>query len=379
MLLFNRPSITALEKDYMAQAADKTLCGDGFFTKKATELLKQIIGKDMNGNEPEILLTTSGTHALEMGAMLAEIKEGDEVIMPSYTFVSTANAYLLRGAKIVFCDVDKRTMNLDANLIEPLITDKTKAIVPVHYAGVPCDMDAINNIANKHNIIVSEDAAQAVGSTYKGRGCGTLSSHAAFSFHESKNYVMGEGGALVVKAPEDMKRAEIMREKGTDRSLFMRGMVDKYTWRSPGSSYLPSDILAAMLCGQLERFNEILNGRMETWNAYHSGFEHLEQKGILSRPFIPDYATHNAHMYYLMLDSRKTRDDFIAFLKKAEIMSVFHYIPLHSAPVGLSLGYKPEDVPITEEYSGRIVRLPLWFGMQSENQKIVDKVCEFFV
>ena len=361
MIPFNKASITKTENDYILDALTKKLCGDGEYTKKVHSVFSEILKVD------KMLLTTSCSHALDMTAILADIKAGDEVIVPSYTFVSTVNAFALRGAKPVFCEIEKETMNMDAGRIEELITPKTKAIYPVHYAGVICDMDKICDIAKRHNLFVIEDAAQAVGSVYKGKyPAGTIGDMGCYSFHETKNYSMGEGGAIVVKDEALFKQAEIIREKGTDRSQFIRGEVDKYTWRAIGSSYLPSDVLAAMLYGQMERFDEIMDKRMSVWNRYNEAFAEPEKQGKLIRPYIPDYSTHNAHMYYIILPSKKIRDDMILKLREKGIQSVFHYIPLHTAPVGESFGYKEGDLPITEEYAGRLLRLPMWADLTDD-------------
>lgn len=371
MIPFNKPSITDIEKNYISESlAELKLCGDGKFTRKVSRFFAEKLCT------PNMLLVTSGTHALELAVLLAKIEPGDEIIVPSYTFVSTVNAFILRGAKPVFCDVEASTMNMDANKIEELITPKTKAIFPVHYAGVICDMDKINEIAGKYNLVVVEDAAQAVGSVYKGtRPAGTIGHMGCFSFHETKNYVMGEGGGIVVNDSELYKRAEILREKGTDRSQFIRGEVDKYTWQDVGSSYLPSDTLAAMLCGQLDRFDEIMKKRMHVWGSYHEGFADAEKKGKLIRPFVPNYTTHNAHMYYIILPDSHTRDQMITKLREKSIQSVFHYIPLHTAPMGKKFGYKLGDLPITEEYSARLLRLPMWADLSQDSiEYIVETV-----
>jgi dTDP-4-amino-4,6-dideoxygalactose transaminase len=319
-----------------------------------------------------MILTTSCTHALELAALLCDIGPGDEVILPSYTFSSTANAFLLRGARLVFCDIRPDTLNMDEKLLSGLITPKTKAIVPVHYAGVACEMDSICGLAQENGLFVIEDAAQAVGSTYNGRPCGALSDIGCYSFHETKNYCMGEGGGIVIRDSDMRRKAEIIREKGTNRSEFLRGEVDKYTWRLPGSSYLPSDVLAAILCAQLTRFDEIMQSRMRAWNAYHDAFEKLEPKGW-RRPVIPDTCTHNAHMYYLIAPSAETRESFITMLKEHGIQAVSHYEPLHASPMGQSLGFKPEDLPLTTRYAARLVRLPLWAGMGAEDaEKVIE-------
>ncbi len=373
MIPFNQPSIRENEKEHMEKAiAARKLCGDGAYTKKVYEIFGEKLGIS------NMLLTTSCSHALDMTAILAGFQEGDEVIAPSYTFVSTINAFALRGAKPVFCDVEKETMNIDADKIEELITPKTKAIYPVHYAGVLCDMDKINAIAKKHNLLVIEDAAQAVGSFYKGnQPAGTIGDMGCFSFHETKNYVMGEGGALLVKDKDLFKKAEIIREKGTDRSQFIRGEVDKYTWKMVGSSFLPSDVLAAILYGQMERFEEIMDARMKVWNTYYEGFSELEKAGKLIRPFIPEYSTHNAHMFYIILPTKEIRDNMITSLRERGIQSVFHYIPLHTSPMGKEFGLDGRRLPVTEEYADRLLRLPMYAELtESEVIMIIENVKE---
>ena len=374
MIKFNECSITDLEKEYVEDALLSKQCGDGSYTKKSYELFKNKLGVE------NILLTTSCSTSLDMTAMLADIGEGDEVILPSYTFVSTANAFVLRGAKPVFCEIEPKTLNIDADKIEALITDKTKAIYPVHYAGVICDMDKILEIAKRHNLYVIEDAAQAVGSVYKGKfPAGTIGDMGCYSFHETKNYTMGEGGALIVKDDKLFKNAEIIREKGTDRSQFIRGEIDKYSWQMAGSSYLPSDILAALLCAQLERFDEIMEKRMYVWNRYNDLLSPLEQDGVLRRPYIPDYSNHNAHMYYFLVNDEKTRNELLSFLKENGIGAVFHYIPLHISKMGEKLGYKKGDLPITEDYASRLIRLPLHANLSDGDiEFIVSKIKEFF-
>lgn len=368
MIPFTKISITELEKRYIEEALEnEKICGDGKFTKRCTEWFKE------NCNINNLLLTTSCTHSLELAALLSELKEGDEVLVPSYTFVSTADAILLRGAKPVFVDIDERTFNMDVNSIEEKITPKTKAIFPVHYAGVACDMDEIMKIAKKYNLIVVEDAAQGVLAYYKDRPLGTIGDYGCFSFHETKNYVMGEGGAIIVKDNDKFLDAEIIREKGTNRSQFVRGVVDKYTWHKVGSSYLPSDILAAMLYGQLERSDEIMKKRMNIWNKYNESFKLLEKKGKLIRPYIPNYAKHNAHMYYIILPNEETRNTLMENLKERGISAVFHYIPLHTSPMGIKLGYKKGDLPVTEEYAGRLLRLPLYADMTEDETEYVCK------
>ncbi len=373
MIHFCRPSITDLERQYIAEATRGKLCGDGPFTERATALLceKQGIGN--------ALLTTSCSHALELAAMLCGVGPGDEVILPSYTFSSTANAFLLRGATLKFCDIDPKTMNMDLALAETLITEKTRVLCTMDYAGVSCDMTAANALARKHNLLIVEDAAQAVGSLYQGRPCGIDADFACYSFHETKNYVMGEGGAITFRNPADKTRAEIIREKGTDRSRFYRGEVDKYTWQAAGSSYLPADTLAAMLCGQLERFEEIRDDRLRIWDGYYAGLAPLAQTGALALPYIPDDVTHNAHMFYLILADGAQRDAMLNHLRACEVGAVFHYLPLHSAPLGRSMGYRAEDLPLTEDYAARLLRLPLFNGMtEAELAHVVQSVRGFF-
>ncbi len=376
MIPFNIPSITNIEKQFISEAlSNLKLCGDGNFTHMVYEAFKNKFGIS------NMLLTTSCSHALDMTSIISGFNVGDEIIAPSYTFVSTINAFALRGAKPVFCDIEKETMNIDANKIEELITPNTKAIYPVHYAGVICDMDKINSIAKKYNLLVIEDAAQAVGSYYKGtQPAGTIGDMGCYSFHETKNYVMGEGGAIIIKDNELYKKAEIIREKGTDRSQFIRGEVDKYTWRTVGSSFLPSDILAAMLYGQMQRFDEIMKARLTIWNNYYNGLESLEISGKIVRPFVPEYSTHNAHMFYIILPSKEIRDKMIIKLREKGIQSVFHYIPLHSSPMGVTFGYKKGDLPITEEYSERLLRLPMYADLtESETQYVIDSIKECLI
>ncbi len=373
MIPFCRPSMTELEKNCMFEAAQGKLCGDGPYTAKATELFCKRQGLN------NALLTSSGTHALELAALLCNLQPGDEVILPSFTFSSTANAFLLRGAKLVFCEIDPRTMNMDPECAASLVTPRTKVLAPIDYAGVPCDIDAFRRIADKAGAVVVQDAAQAVGSRYKGRACGADADFACYSFHETKNYVMGEGGAITFRNDEDLHTAEIIREKGTDRSKFYRGEVDKYSWQRSGSSYLPSDILAALLYAQLQRFDEIMESRMHVWNTYHECFAPLEAEGLVARPFIPDYAQHNAHCYYLILPSGEDRNRMLDDMRAKGVGAVFHYIPLHSAPCGVAQGYRAEDLPLTEEYAARLIRLPLFSGMAEEDlAHIVNSVASFF-
>ena len=374
MIRFNVPPFTGKEMDYIKKAVEnQKICGDGEFTKKCNEWLENKTGTT------KALLTTSCTHATEMAAILSNIKPGDEVIMPSYTFVSTADAFVLRGAKAVFVDVRPDTMNIDENLIEDAITDKTKAIVPVHYAGVSCEMDKIMEIAKNHNLMVIEDAAQGIMSEYKGKALGTFGEYGCFSFHETKNFSMGEGGALLIRDKENIEHAEIVREKGTNRAKFFRGQIDKYTWVDAGSSYLPSELNAAYLYAQLALANEITADRMHTWNMYYDAFEELENKERIERPFIPSDCKHNAHMFYLKCKDLEERTAFIKFLGENGILAVFHYIPLHGAPAGKMFGrFNGEDVYTTKE-SERLVRLPLYYGLKEEEvEYIIGKVKEFY-
>lgn len=375
MINFNVPPFIGSELKYIEEAIKENhkLCGDGPFTKKCSKWMEDKFGSR------KVLLTPSCTHATEMAAILSNIKPGDEVIAPSYTFVSSVNPFVLRGAKIVFIDINPKTMNIDETLIESAVTPKTKVIVPVHYAGVSCNMDKIMNIAQKHNLIVVEDAAQGVMSEYKGRPLGTIGDYGCFSFHETKNYSMGEGGALLIRDKENVERAEIIREKGTNRSRFFRGQVDKYTWVDMGSSYLPSELNAAYLYGQLEAAQEIYDNRMNTWNLYNNGLKELEKKGLIELPFIPNDCKHNAHMFYIKCKDLEERSKLIEFLKGNEINAVFHYIPLHSAEAGLRFGvFHGEDKYTTKE-SERLLRLPLYYGIKEEEVNyIVKKVKEFY-
>ena len=376
MINFNVPPYIGKELDYVKEAMEKNhkICGDGPFTKKCNEWLENKF------ESAKVLLTTSCTHATEMAAILADIKEGDEVIAPSYTFVSSVNPFVLRGAKIVFVDINPKTMNIDENLIEKAINSKTKAIVPVHYAGVSCEMDKIMEIAKKYNLVVIEDAAQGVMSEYKGKALGTIGDYGCFSFHETKNYSMGEGGALLIRDKENIEKAEIIREKGTNRSRFFRGQVDKYTWVDMGSSYLPSELNAAYLFAQLENADLIFNDRMNSWNRYNEGLKILQEKNKIELPYIPKDCKHNAHMFYIKCKDLEERTKLIEFLKKNEIYAVFHYIPLHSAEAGLKFGrFSGEDKYTTKE-SERLLRLPLYYGLKSEEVGyIISKVKEFYL
>lgn len=368
MINFNIPPYTGKELEYMEEAIQMhKICGDGQFTKKCNAWLEE------KTKTAKALLTTSCTHATEMAAILAGIQPGDEVIMPAYTFVSTADAFVLRGAKVVFVDIRPDTMNIDENLIEDAITDKTKAIVPVHYAGVGCEMDKIMEIAQKHNLLVIEDAAQGIMSTYKGKALGTIGDYGCFSFHETKNYSMGEGGALLIRDEKNIEDAEIIREKGTDRSKFFRGQVDKYTWVNYGSSYLPSDMNAAYLWAQLEMADEINHKRLECWHRYYENLGKLKEDEKIDLPVIPKDCEHNAHMFYLKAKDMEERTNLIQYLKENDILAVFHYIPLHTAPAGKKYGrFHGEDNYTTKE-SERLLRLPMYYGLKLED---VDKISE---
>lgn len=374
MISFNIPPFAGTELNYVQQAIDAhKICGDGMFTKKCNKWLEERFGAQ------KVLLTTSGTTALDMAALMCDLKPGDEVILPSFTFSSTATAFVLAGATLVFVDVRPDTMNIDETKIEAAITEKTKVIVPVHYAGVACEMDTIMAIAKKYNLKVVEDAAQGVMSTYKGKALGTIGDFGCFSFHETKNYSMGEGGALIINDPVYNERAEILREKGTNRSKFFRGQVDKYTWVDFGDSYLPSDMNAAYLWAQLEKADEINNDRLATWNAYNEAFKPLEAAGKVELPAIPDACVHNAHMYYLKCKDLEERTRLIDYLKENDIQSVFHYVPLHSAPAGLKFGrFDGKDIYTTSE-SDRLLRLPMYFGLSmSDRNKVIAAVKEFY-
>lgn len=369
MISFNIPPYVGKEKEYISQAIDnRKICGDGEFTKKCKNWFEE-------KTKSNVLLTTSCSHALDMSAILANIKEGDEVIMSSYTFVSTANAFVLRGAKIVFVDIRPDTMNIDENLIEAAITEKTKAIVPVHYAGVACEMDKIMEIAKKYNLIVIEDAAQGVMSEYKGKPLGTIGDFGCYSFHETKNYSSGEGGAIICKNKDDFIRAEIIREKGTDRSKFLRGEIDKYTWVSCGSSYLPSELNAAYLYAQLEMADEINNKRLDNWNTYYNELENVKE---IELPIVPKECKHNAHMFYIKTKDMEERSKLIAFLKEHGVGSVFHYIPLHSSPAGKEFSrFNGEDKYTTKE-SERLLRLPMHYDLSHEDVLEVCKLIKEF-
>ena len=374
MITFNVPPTVGTELQYIENAiANHKICGDGSFTKKCSAWLEE------NTGCARALLTTSCTHATELAAILTNIQPGDEVIMPSYTFVSTADAFVLRGAKAIFVDIRPDTMNIDEKLIEDAITEKTRAIVPVHYAGVACEMDTICEIAKRHHLSVIEDAAQGVKATYKGKVLGSIGDFGCYSFHETKNYSMGEGGALLIQDPKQITQAEIVREKGTNRSQFFRGEVDKYTWMAAGSSYLPSELNAAYLWAQLEQADIIFDNRMHIWNTYYTLLKDLQQEGYIELPVIPDDCEHNAHMFYIKAKNLEERTQLISYLKTKEIQCVFHYVPLHSSPAGLRLGeFRGEDIYTTRE-SERLMRLPLWYGMNDEDiYKVAEEIHKFY-
>lgn len=366
---FNKPYMTGKELYYIAEAhSGNILAGDGPFTKRCHQWLEQKTGC------AKALLTHSCTAALEMAALLLDIQPGDEIIMPSFTFVSTANAFVLRGGVPVFVDIREDTLNLDERLIEAAITPRTKAIVPVHYAGVACEMDIIMDIAHRHNLLVIEDAAQGIMSNYKGRALGSIGHMAALSFHETKNIISGEGGALLINAPEYIERAEIIREKGTNRSSFFRGEVDKYTWVDIGSSYLPGEITAAFLWAQMEEAESITASRLSIWDFYHEALSVLESAGELRRPVVPSHCQHNAHMYYLLLQDLADRSAFIEAMAQQDINCVFHYVPLHASPKGQRHGRAHGTLPVTREIADRIVRLPLWIGIEEEQNRVIEAV-----
>jgi len=373
LINFNKPPFIGKETEYIAEAiANRKICGDGEFTKKCNTVFEETTGTK------KALLTTSCTSALEMAAILADIKPGDEVIMPSFTFVSTADAFVMRGAKIVFVDIRPDTMNIDENLIEDAITDKTKAIVPVHYAGVACEMDKICEIAKKHNLYVIEDAAQAVMSTYKGKHLGTFGEFGCYSFHETKNYSSGEGGAILINNEKYIERAEIIREKGTNRSKFHRGQVDKYTWVDLGSSYLPSELNAAYLFAQLEVKEKINDNRLASWNLYYELLNPLADKGMIELPFIPEGCEHNAHMFYIKAKDIEERTKLIKHLKENGASAVFHYIPLHSSPAGLEFGRFHGEDKFTTKESDKLLRLPMYYNLTKEDINIVAKAVHSF-
>lgn len=368
MINFNVPPCADRAMEYIQECVrNQKICGDGAFTKKCSEWIEKRTGTK------KCLLTTSCTHATELAALLTDLEPGDEVIMPSYTFVSTADAFVLRGAVPVFVDIRPDTMNIDEKLIEAAVTEKTKGIVPVHYAGVSCEMDTILDIAARHQLFVIEDAAQGIMSTYKGRALGTMGNFGCFSFHETKNYSMGEGGALLIRDEKDIEEAEIIREKGTDRSKYYRGQVDKYRWMNYGSSYLPSDMNAAYLYAQLEQADEINEARLAIWNRYYENLTPLAEQGRIELPTVPEECVHNAHMFYIKTANLEERERFIAYMEENGIKSVFHYVPLHTAPAGKRFGrFHGEDRYTTSE-SDRLTRLPIYYGLKLEQ---VDDICD---
>lgn len=368
---FNIPHYTGKELDYIKAVMETgKICGDGIYTSKVNDFIEKRFGAK------KALFVTSGSSALDMASLLIDLKPGEEVIMPSYTFVSTANSVVLRGGKVIFADIDPRTMNVDPEDIERRITRKTKAIFPVHYAGVSCDMDRIIELADKHSLRVVEDAAQGVNAKYKGKYLGTIGDIGCYSFHETKNYACGEGGAILINRDDALiERAEIIREKGTNRRKFLLGQVDKYSWVDVGSSYLGSDILAGFLYAQLEGMEEINNMRRQRYEFYYKALEDLMRRGIIDLPFVPDGCDMNFHMFYIVLKSEEERNRIMNRLKENEISAVFHYIPLHLSNMGERMGYKKGDLPITEEYAGRLLRLPLYADLKEEEQKyIVEKI-----
>ena len=374
MINFNVPPFVGKEEEYIAEAIkNRKLCGDGEFTKKCNRKLEEMTGA------AKVLLTTSCTHATEMAALLSDIQPGDEVIMPSYTFVSTADAFVLRGATAVFVDIRPDTMNMDETLIEDAITEKTKAIVPVHYAGVGCEMDTIMDIAFRHHLAVIEDAAQGIQSTYKGQALGTIGDYGCFSFHETKNLSMGEGGALLIRDPANAERAEIIREKGTNRSKFFRGEIDKYTWVDAGSSYLPSELNAAYLYAQLEESQKIYDDRMRSWKQYYEMLEPLAEEGYIELPYVPAECTHNAHMFYIKTKDLQERTSLISYLKESGIGAVFHYIPLHDSPAGKKMGRFHGTDKYTTKESERLLRLPMYYGLrEDEVTAVVAGISKFY-
>ena len=374
MISFNQPPYVGNELEYIRQAiASGRICGDGPFNKKCSQWLEE------KTRTAKAFLTTSCTHATEMTALLSHIGPGDEVIMPAYTFVSTADAFVLRGATVVFVDIRPDTMNIDETLIEDAVTERTKMIVPVHYAGVACEMDTIMEVARRHHLLVVEDAAQGMMATYKGRALGSIGDFGCYSFHETKNYSMGEGGALLINHPEDIEAAEIVREKGTNRTKFFRGEVDKYKWVDAGSSYLPSELNAAYLYAQLEQADEINRYRLHLWQVYREAFEELAQRGCLELPYIPPECEHNAHMFYLKVKDLKERTELLEFLKQRGVYAVFHYVPLHTAPAGMRFGrFSGEDRYTTKE-SERIIRLPMFYGLsETEQEQVIEAVKDYF-
>ena len=373
MIPFNIPPYVGTEEKYIAEAiASHKICGDGQFTKKCNAWLEERFGAN------KALLTTSGSTALDMAALLCELKPGDEVILPSFTFSSTANSFVLAGARLVFVDVRPDTMNIDETKIERAITDKTRVIVPVHYAGVACEMDTIMDIAHRHGLMVVEDAAQGVMSSYKGRPLGTIGDFGCYSFHETKNYSMGEGGALLINNAAFIEKAEILREKGTNRAKFFRGQVDKYTWVDFGDSYLPSELNAAYLWAQLEAADAINADRLNTWNEYDKALRPLAERGLIECPAVPEGCVHNAHMYWIKLRTLSERTAFINHMKENGVLTVFHYVPLHSAPAGLRFGRFDGEDKYTSADSDRLVRLPLYYGLTDADRTAVIGAAKSF-
>lgn len=374
MIQFNVPPLAGEELEFIKDAVETgKICGDGKYTHMCNDWIKE------KTSSAGVLLTTSCTHATELAAILCDIQEGDEVIMPSYTFVSTADAFVLRGAKAVFVDIRPDTMNINEELIEAAITERTRAIVPVHYAGVACEMDRIMEIAHRHNLYVIEDAAQGIMASYKGRQLGAIGDIGCYSFHETKNYSMGEGGAILMQDGAMLERAEIIREKGTNRSRFFRGEIDKYTWVEAGSSYLPSELNAAYLWAQLLKADEIYKDRMRSWQRYYEELKELEEAGCITLPHVPEGCVHNAHMFYIKARDLEERTRLLAFLKENGIMAVFHYIPLHTAPAGKKYGeFRGEDRYTTSE-SERLARLPMYYGLREQDQtKVIETIKKFY-
>lgn len=374
MISFNVPPCVGDELEYVKQVVEAhKICGDGPFTQKCNAWMEERF------NAQKVLLTTSGSTALDMALLLCDLKPGDEVILPSYTFSSTANAAVLAGAKLVFVDIRPDTMNIDEKKIEQAINEKTKVIIAMHYAGVACEMDTIMDIARRHNLMVVEDAAQAVMSTYKGKALGTIGDFGCFSFHETKNYSMGEGGAILINNPDYNERAEILREKGTNRAKFFRGQVDKYTWVDFGDSYLPSELNAAYLWAQLQKAEEVNQNRIATWQKYYDAFKPLVDLRKVDIPYVPDECVHNAHMFYLKLKNLEQRTEFIKYMRENNVCCVFHYIPLHSAPAGLKFGRFDNDDEFTTKESERLVRLPMYYNLKSTDlEYIIEEVNSFF-
>ncbi|MHC4215660.1 MAG: dTDP-4-amino-4,6-dideoxygalactose transaminase [Planctomycetota bacterium] len=370
---FNRPFLAGNELNYIAQAVcSGKISGDGVFTKKCNEFLEKRLGTR------KALLTTSGTAALEMAAILADIEPGDEVILPSFTFVSTANAFVLRGAKPVFVDIRPDTLNIDETKIECAVTKKTKAIVPIHYAGISADMDSINGLGKQFDLLVIEDNAQGLNGKYKGKYLGSIGQIGICSFHETKNVICGEGGAILLNDDRFIERAEIIREKGTNRNKFFRGEIDKYTWVDIGSSYLPSEVVSAFLYAQLERLDEINSKRRDIYSIYYDGLQYLEKAGMLRRPVIPEECTQSFHMFYILLEDDRTRSKLIETLRRNGILAVFHYVPLHTSPFGKRFGCEEGDLPVTEAISSRLLRLPFFFGLKSDEQERILEVIDVF-